>query len=138
MDTEKCSKCDRVIDESAQAHVFGGEIVCQACDKLLRQGYTILGAGGSGESYNPAHRITPGASGVKRRFCVWGLFSFLLILLPYIGLPLGIVGLIKISKSNGMLYGKTLAWIAVVLNSLALLFIIFLIVLGAIETIKGG
>ncbi len=231
MAIEKCSKCDSLIDDSAPAFVFSGEIVCVSCDQLLREGYNILGADGdaNGKGWDldlakkrrklyllffvlkaignvitwfvspfgillalpclvlfmiyffATARLVKGYSAVKivflclglfiplvslivlvcvdsslykaikereglgrppeeakRRFCSWGLYSFLLIPLPLIGLPLGIVGLVKISKSEGKLYGKTLAWIAVVLNSLLLLFIAFLMAVGFIENLKGG
>lgn len=241
MAVEKCSKCDVILDRSAQAYVFGGDIVCYSCDKLLRDGYEILGRdvavaqsdlegqtspvilSGSGEGWDLAlakkrrklyilffalamvgnlmlavgiapilgailylpslvlflvfflstarlikkysavkmvftglglfvpvvsliilfyvdrdlykrirDRENPGGltANSKRRFCSWGLYSFLLILIPFIGLPLGVVALVKISKSEGMLYGKILAWVAVAGNAIMLLLFVFVIVTG--------
>lgn len=228
MGIEKCSKCDSLLDEGAQAFVFGGEIVCGGCDELLRKGYNILGvdAGGSvsGDEWDVVSakkmrrvyllffvlgifayftivplkilgfllylicqvlflvfflttaRLVKGYSitktvftciglfipfvslillfyidgdlykriknrenpegftgDIKRRFCVCGLCSFLLFLLPLFGLPLGIFALVKISKSEGRLYGMKLAWVAVVFNTVFFLFYCFCFVLNLME-----
>ena len=47
-------------------------------------------------------------------------FVFFIICLPFVGLPLAIMALSRIKKSNGLLYGRTGAIIGIVLNSLAL------------------
>ncbi|MCF7956107.1 MAG: hypothetical protein K9M75_09920 [Phycisphaerae bacterium] len=233
MGIEKCSKCDSLLDGSAQAFVFGGEVVCGACDQMLRDGYNILGTDAYGVAddmpagetdwdvevakkwrklyllffvlmvimnlismkagpvmlllYFPCAmaflyyflctaKLVKGYSAVKtaftcialliplvsiiillyvdsdvykrikerenpelipvvdeRSFCWWGLYSFMLILIPFFGLPLGILALVKISKSGGMLYGKVLAWIAVVLNSIML----FIYGIGIVGNIVG-
>ena len=57
---------------------------------------------------------------IKRQLSSLAVFSLVLCLLPYVGLPMAIVSVRKISKSEGRLYGKTLAWISVVVNSLLL------------------
>ena len=63
-----------------------------------------------------------------RRLCRWALYSFLLLVVPGVGLLLGVIALVSISKSGGRLYGKTLAWISVVLSSIILLFFVFMVV----------
>ena len=64
----------------------------------------------------------------KRRLCRWALYSFLLLVVPGVGLLLGVIALVAISKSGGRLYGKTLAWISVVISSMILLFFVFMVV----------
>jgi hypothetical protein len=57
--------------------------------------------------------------------------SLVLCLFPLIGLPLAIVAVHKISKSDGHLYGKTLAWISVVINGLLLAMVLFCFIIGS-------
>ncbi len=45
----------------------------------------------------------------KRQLCSLAIFSILLFILPVIGLPLAALAIRRISKSEGQLYGKTLA-----------------------------
>lgn len=40
-DFESCSECGRKIPRSEQAYVFEGNIVCQECDNILRNGLSI-------------------------------------------------------------------------------------------------
>lgn len=58
------------------------------------------------------------------------VFSLVLCLLPPVGLPMAIASVHKISKSDGHLYGKTLAWISVTINGLMLAMMIFGIIMG--------
>ena len=62
------------------------------------------------------------------------VLSLLLWPLPYFGLPLAIISIVRISKSKGRLYGRMLAWISVVLNALLLVLCIIGIIGIIIET----
>ena len=73
----------------------------------------------------------------KPQFCSLVIYSLILFLLPVIGLPLAIISIRKISKSNGLLYGKTLAWISLVLNALSLLPLLLGIVIPFIAKYVG-
>lgn len=67
---------------------------------------------------------------IKRQLSSLAVFSLVLCPLPYVGLPMAIAAVRKISKSEGRLYGKTLAWISVVINGLLLALTIFGISMG--------
>lgn len=68
-----------------------------------------------------------------REFCSMGLYSLILFLFPYIGLPLAYFALRRISRSEGRLYGKTLAVISLVLNALMLGLLILIIILALLD-----
>jgi len=63
----------------------------------------------------------PTISLAKPELSSLAVFSLVLCPLPYIGLPMAIWGVRKISRSDGRLYGRTLAWVSVVANSAVLL-----------------
>jgi len=48
------------------------------------------------------------------------VYSLVLCLLPYLGLPLAIGALRRIARSEGRLYGRQLAWASVIINVLSL------------------
>jgi len=60
------------------------------------------------------------------------MYSLLLSWLPIIGLPMAIAAVRKISKSKGVLYGKKLAWVSVVINALLLGMMILGITMGVL------
>lgn len=69
----------------------------------------------------------------KPQFCPLVVYSFILCFCPVIGFPFAIICLRKIYKSNGLLYGKTLAWISLILNAILLSFLILAIIMGVIS-----
>jgi len=73
----------------------------------------------------------------KPQFCSLVIYSLILFLLPVIGLPLAIISIRKRSKSNGLLYGKTLAWISLVLNAVPLFILLLGIVIPFIAKYVG-
>lgn len=58
------------------------------------------------------------------------VWSLILCLFPYVGLPMAICAVRTISKSEGRLYGKKLAWASVMVNGLVLAIMIFGITMG--------
>ena len=71
---------------------------------------------------------------IKRQLSSLAVFSLVLCLLPCVGLPMAIASVRKISKSEGRLYGKTLAWVSVVINGLLLAMMIFGITMGILSS----
>lgn len=68
---------------------------------------------------------------IKPQLSSMAVFSLVLcLLLPFIGFPMAIDAVRKISKSEGRLYGKTLAWISIIVNGLILALIIIAITLA--------
>jgi len=61
------------------------------------------------------------------------LALILAIPMPYVSLPLSVTAVHRISHSNGLLRGKTVAWIAIVLSSLILVILFVTIVLVAMN-----
>jgi hypothetical protein len=57
---------------------------------------------------------------VRPQLSSMAVYSLVLCLLPYLGLPLAIGALRRIARSEGRLYGRQLAWAAVFLNVLGL------------------
>lgn len=71
---------------------------------------------------------------IKRQLSSLAVFSLVLCLLPYVGLPMAIAAVRRISRSEGRLGGKTLAWISVVVNSLLLAMTILGITIGILAS----
>lgn len=65
------------------------------------------------------------------------VYSLVLCLLPYIGLPLAISSLRRIAKSDGRLYGRRLAWASVIINVLCLLFWLGVVTLTLLMGMAG-
>lgn len=62
------------------------------------------------------------------------VFSLVLCLLPYAGLPMAICAVRRIGRSNGQLYGKKLAWVSVIINAAVLALMIFGITMGILSS----
>ncbi len=75
---------------------------------------------------------TPQGEG-PREFCSMGLYAFLLIPIPIVGLPLAIFAMRRIKKSDGRLYGNVLALIALILNAIYLGLIVFVIIMAILD-----
>ena len=65
------------------------------------------------------------------------VYSLVLCLLPYLGLPLAIGALRRIARSEGRLYGRKLAWAAVVVNVLCLGIMLGSLILSLLGTLHG-
>ena len=74
------------------------------------------------------------ATSAKPQFCSLAIFSLVLFLLPYVGLPMAICAVRKIAHSDGRLYGKKFAWVSVVVNALLLALMIFGITMAIISS----
>jgi hypothetical protein len=65
------------------------------------------------------------------------VYSLILFLLPYFGLPMAISALRRIGRSEGRIYGRKLAWASIIINTVSLLFWLGVIVLTAILAMLG-
>ncbi len=65
------------------------------------------------------------------------VYSLILCLLPYLGLPMAIGALRRIAHSDGRLYGRKLAWASVIVNVLSLLFTLAVIVVTVVLALAG-
>ena len=66
------------------------------------------------------------------------VYSLVLCLLPYIGLPMAVAALRRIARSEGRLYGRKLAWASIVINSLGLIFTLAVCALAVLMGLAGG
>ena len=89
------------------------ETLAAANVELWKRHAEVTGAGAGQNS--PATLPPPQLSSLA-------VYSLLLFLLPYVGLPMAFYALRRIAASEGRLYGRKLAWAAVVVNSLGLIF----------------
>jgi hypothetical protein len=81
----------------------------------------------------PSKGVVP--TKIKRQLSSLAVFSLVLgMFFPFVGLPMAIVAVREISKSEGRLYGKTLAWISIVLNSIMLAMLIFGVTMGILNS----
>lgn len=55
----------------------------------------------------------------------WALWSFMLSWVPLLGLLLAILAVRKTRQQKGIVYGQTLAWIALVISGLANIYVFF-------------
>jgi len=60
----------------------------------------------------------------KRRLSSLAVFSLLLCFFPYFGFPMALLSLRRIAKSESRLYGRTLAWISLVINGVFLVLLL--------------
>ena len=68
-----------------------------------------------------------------REFCSMGLYAFLLTPIPIIGLPLAILAMRRIKKSEGRLYGNVLALISLIFNAFYLGLIVLIVILALLD-----
>jgi len=74
---------------------------------------------------------------VQPQLSSMAVYSLVLCLLPYLGLPLAIGALRRIARSEGRLYGRKLAWAAVVVNVLCLGIMLGSLILSLLGTLHG-
>ena len=82
----------------------------------------------------PPSQINQQSGQIIRQLSSLAVFSLVLCPIPFIGLPMAIVAVRKISRSNECLYGKTLARISVVVNGLLLGMMILGITIGILTS----
>jgi len=114
----------------------------------LKQFRELTGASSEGagppplppEVATPAYRHTQTSTMAIVAVCVAGIGLLCFAPLSVIGLPLGIIALIDINRSQGRVEGKPLAIIAIVIGAAALLLaiaIVLVIVFGAVSVMPG-
>jgi hypothetical protein len=82
--------------------------------------------------YNKILDLRISSGEISTRLSSSAVWSLLLFLFPYIGLPLSIYSLRAIRRSQGRLRGEALAWIALAINGLMMLGCIFVLVMGVL------
>ena len=94
-----------------------------------RKIYTVIKG-----ALEPPSKIKQQSGQIVRQLSSLAVFSLVLCPIPFIGLPMALAAVRKISRSNGHLYGKTLAWISVVVNGLLLGMMILGIIIGILTS----
>jgi len=65
------------------------------------------------------------------------VYSLVLCVLPYLGLPLAIGALRRIAQSEGRLYGRKLAWASIIANVLCLGFMLAGFIMSFLGSLPG-
>jgi hypothetical protein len=89
------------------------------------------------QDYDSPSPGNPPRGTVRPQLSSMAVYSLVLCLLPYLGLPLAIGALRRIARSEGRLYGRPLAWASVVVNVLCLGFLLGSFILGLRAELPG-
>jgi len=136
LEAQKVDLAKQASDKAFYAVCFLGLIVASACKHLAGVTWKEVQHFGKMTKQAPSGELNTKAprGETTRQLSSVAVFSLVLCLLPYIGLPMAIASARKISKSDGRLYGKTLAWVSVVVNSLLLAAMVFGIIMGVLSS----
>jgi hypothetical protein len=89
----------------------------------------IPGSRGNGRGFGDVPLKTPLSS--------LAVYSLVLCLLPYVGLPMAFAALRRISQSEGRLSGRNLAWVSIIVNTVSLLIWLSVIALTVVLGMLG-